>query len=272
MNRAALVLAVILPVADLLLALLYGAQALGARCAGWRRALLSTLLVAHTALVTLVWHLGGAFPLADAAWVLSAVAAALLVLYAVTEATTSSAAGGAVVSAMLAAVQLLAAACWPLNPVAPVRVSSPFFVPHALGLVLGVAALLLAGCYGLLWLLLWRDLRRRSFGALFRMVPDLAQLAQLNRRAALFGFLALALGVNSGIWWAHDSGQRFSYLSPSVLPIIVLWLLFGLIAFSRRIPGLNERRAAWCSFIAAALSVISTVLAFLPGGPFHGEQ
>ncbi len=220
----------------------------------------------------MVWNDGGAFPLAHAAWVLSAVATALLVLYAVTEATTRSSAGGAVVAALLALLQLVAAMCWPLATPTPVRVSSPFFVPHASGLVLGVAALLLAGCYGLLWLLLWRALRRRSFGALYRMVPDLPQLAQLNRRASLLGFLALALGVNSGIWWAHDAGRNFSYMSPQVLPIIVLWLLFGVLAMSRHIPLLNERRVAWTSFIAGALCVCSILLSFLPGGPFHGAS
>lgn len=244
MNRAALALAVVLPVADLALAVLYSANALGASCERARRILLSSLLVGHTALVAMVWNDGGAFPLAHAAWVLSAVAGALLLLYAITEATTRSAAGGAVVAALLTLLQLVAALLWPLATPAVTRSSSPFFVPHALGLVLGVAALLLAGCYGLLWLLLWRALRRRSFGALYRMVPNLPPLAKLNRRASLLGFLALALGVNSGIWWAHDAGQSFSYVSPRVLPIILLWLLFGVLAFSNRVAFCESHASA----------------------------
>lgn len=272
MKAAAQALAALLPVLATVLMVLYGFSATTARGAGARRFILVLLLVLHGALLACTWNLGGVFPLAHPAWILSGVSGALLLLYAITELTTRSAAGGAVAAGLALLLQTAAAMVWPAVLPEVARQSSPFFAPHAMGLIFGVAALLLSGAYGLLWLLLWRSLRHGRFGLVFRMVPDLPGLTRMNRRAALFGFIATGIGLNTGIWWAHDAGRKFSYLNPEVLTMVIVWVLFGLLAFAGRLRFMSERRAAWSSTLAAALALLALLLAVLPGGIPHGAE
>jgi ABC-type transport system involved in cytochrome c biogenesis permease subunit len=270
MKAAAQALAALLPVLEVILVVLYGLATTESRGERARRVLLMALLGLHGALLLLVWNLGGVFPMAHPAWILSGVAGALLFLYAIVEWTTRSAAGGAVVVSLALVLQTAAAMIWPAVLPAAARQSSPFFAPHAIGLLLGLGALLLSGAYGLLWVLLWRALRHGRFGLLFRMVPDLPGLTRMNRRAALFGFIAVGIGLNAGIWWAHDTGRQVVYTSPEILTLVVVWLLFGLLAFAGRLRFMTERRAAWSSALVAALALLALLFAVLPGGIPHG--
>jgi ABC-type transport system involved in cytochrome c biogenesis permease subunit len=135
---------------------------------------------------------------------------------------------------------------------------------------LALASLFLAGSFGGLYLLLLSSIRNRSFGLLFRGLPDLETLARLNRRAASVGFILLTIGINLGIWWAHSGAvPKLDYLDAKVLPWLVLWAVFGLVAVSRALRLLSDRRIAWLSFACATVMMLLLGAAFLPIGVIH---
>ena len=126
------------------------------------------------------------------------------------------------------------------------------------------SAVCVSGLFGFLHLLLLRQMRRKSFGPVYRELPDLEQLVRLTRTSALWGFLFMAAGLNVGIGMAHARGtEGFGYLDPHVLLTIAIWLHFGLIAFSRHVPGLTARRtsiaAAWGLLILLATIALTLV-------------
>jgi hypothetical protein len=91
----------------------------------------------------------------------------------------------------------------------------------------------------------------------------------MMRRAALFGFLGLTIGLNVGIALAHQKGDlRVDYGNPEVLGSLLVWLYFGAIAFSARIPGFGSRRAAIAACAGLVALALSLLLVFSPI-PFH---
>ena len=141
---------------------------------------------------------------------------------------------------------------------------------HVITAALACAAVVLSGLYGFLYLLLLRQMKRQTFGALFQRLPDLTQLAQMTRRSALAGFGGLALGVNVGFAIAHSTGTSgFHYADPTVALVLGVWVHFGLIAFSRRIRGITAQRASWAAVGGLAVLIATLFLAVVPGATFH---
>jgi ABC-type uncharacterized transport system permease subunit len=153
-------------------------------------------------------------------------------------------------------------------PAAPGR--GGLFAVHVATAVLAASVMVLSGLAGWLYLLLERQMRRKTFGLLFARLPNLSELATLNRRAALLGFLCMAVGVNWGIWLAHDAGTPgFSYRDPKVVATLALWVHFGLIALPRRFAYVTGRRAASAAAFGLVLLCVTFLMSAVPGLSFH---
>jgi hypothetical protein len=91
------------------------------------------------------------------------------------------------------------------------------------------------------------------------------------RRTALAGFACLTLGLNVGIGLGHARPiHEFRYKDPQVILIIGLWIYFGVIAFSRRIPGLNARRASTMA-IGGLLALLTSLALMATNLSFHAS-
>lgn len=265
-------LTTLLPVLYLLAAGFYGMELGGPRAPHPRRtrhAVSTVLLITHVSWMLVTWRSLGHFPVVDLWTTLSFLALSLLLVYLPLEWFTGLSTTGAFVLGFAFCVQLLAS-CFtqPLHESELGR--STFFAVHVTTIVLAVAALLLSGFFGGLYLLLLGQIRRGQFGVFFRRLPDLESLSRLNRGAASLGFVLLTVGLNVGIWWAHSGAvAKLDYLDPKVLPVLLLWVVFGLIASSRWLRFLSGRRAAGMAVVAASLLIITVIVSFLPLGSIH---
>ena len=267
MTPAVQAIAVVLPVIYLTAAFLYAMSFGGPNAPqvrGPRRAVFATAALLHIAMFVIEGVASGGFPRLATTWeAISVVALCTALLYALTDWRFSDTEGstGAVVLGSVFAMQLVASAFFPLS-----QAPEPADLVQSLHVVtsaLASSAVVLSGLHGGLYLLLFRQMKRRSFGVLFQRLPDLQHLSTLTRLSALSGFVLLGVGVNVGIGIAHAQGvEGFSYTDPYVIVILGLWLHFGLVAFSGRIPGLSARRAAFAAaagFLVLALAFVLTL-------------
>jgi len=268
-------LTVLLPPLYLIGALLAGmsfAGERGPRVAGARRAVLSSLLVLHGAWFFVYAQRVRGFPIDDAASSISAVVFSACALHCLLARWTRHGGSGGIVLALLFVGQLAAACLADLRALPKPGTLAIEALMHVATSVVATAALILSGVHGLLYLVLLRQMRRHQFGVLFAGLPDLDVLARLMRGAALFGFLALTVGINVGIWLAHrDHAAGFEYRAAEVALSIVLWLHFGAIACSGWIRGFSARRAAWAAAIGLAVVMLSLALVLVPGTTFHSR-
>lgn len=267
-------LSVALPSLYLFLGVLYGMSFAGDReppIGRARRALVLSTLLLHACVFLVLGDASGGFPRLDVWLSLSAVALVVVSLFSCVTLRQQQPTVAAIVFIAAFVLQLSASMFGPLEPLTHRGPSSVVTIMHVLTVVLASAAVVLSGLYGFLYLLLLRQMQRQTFGALFRRLPDLRQLSRMTRLSALAGFFGLLLGVNVGIAMAHSRGvEGFGYTDSFVLSMLAVCFHFGLIAFSKRIPGITASRASWAAvgglILLLAALIMSTVL---PEASFH---
>lgn len=264
---------VLLPTLYLGVALLHGMAFAGDQAppaaARWRPRLGRTTLALHGAMLGARWAVAGTFPI-DGAWLLvSATVFVVALLHAVLTARLNRPAVGSIVLGTAALLQIGASALGPVRA-EPIEAADLGKVLHVVTIVLASAALVLSGLFGYLHLLMLRQMRAKSFGPVYRQLPDLEQLALMTRRAAGAGFLFLTPGLNVGIALAHQRVEGFRYLDPSVLLTMALWIHFLLIAFSRKIRGWTARRASIAAVAGLVTLILTILITLVPAVTFHG--
>lgn len=235
-----------------------------------RRIYFYATLTLHAGLFAAYVHSVDGAPQFDRFHVVSALGLVTGLLYAVVgegaDSTRQGRAGvGLFVVALVFGLQLIASALGPLT-VEPYRADSTFYILHVGTILLASASLALSGTYGGLYLLLYRQMRGKRFGPLYRSLPSLSELASQTRRASAFACGLLFLGVNGGIAWAHARNvPEFSYSHPLVLIALGLCAHFALVAFSRHLPGMNPRRASYAATLGLVVFLASLYHALAPG-------
>lgn len=267
-------LTVSLPILWLGTALLHGMSYAGPHQPPWtrtaQRASLATSLLLHAGLFVAHWQGQGEFPIQGLPLTLSAVAFCTALLFTQVTLRAPQPTVGSIIFAAVVLLQWLASALGPVS-FTGLRHESEVSILHILMMLAASASLVLSGLYGALFLLHYRQVQRRSFGLLFKNLPSLEHLAATVRRAALAGFLCLTVGLNVGIGLGHAQEARpFRYGDPQVVLVMALWIHFGLIAFSRRIPGLNARRASLAAILGLLTLLLAISLMALPGLHGHG--
>jgi len=273
MMRLAHVLMVLLPVLYLTEAAIYAMAFGGPRApdpSRARRAFTALLLLVHGLFIGLLWAHLGHLPASDPWLVPSLVAFALFCVYLPVAAVTKTPQTGGFVVGACFALQLTSSAMTVLPPRDSPLLENPVFAIHVTIGIFAFAALLLSGFYGWLYLLLWRQISNKRFGALYRTLPDLQSLSRLNRGSATVGFILLTVGLNLALAWTHaQEGRTVNYLDPKILMLMVTWIFFGLIAASRWIHFLSGRRAAEFAVAGFLLVLLSLVLVSVPLGTLH---
>ncbi|MEL6904253.1 MAG: cytochrome c biogenesis protein CcsA [Planctomycetota bacterium] len=264
---------VLLPAGYLMIAMLYGMAFAGdaePRFSRVRTTLLRLLFLLHLTLFAIHGAEVGGFPDMHNTWMaVSAVAWAVVALFVVVTWRRPQPTVGALVLLNVGVLQAVASMFGPMAPIQG-EASDATTAVHVVTAAFASASVVLSGIYGFLYLALLRQMRRRTFGTLFHRLPDLTQLARMTRRAALAGFVMLALGVNAGIGLAHAAGTAgFSYTDPTVLLFLGVWIHFGVIAFSRQIRGVSAQRASWAAVAGLTVLLGTLFLALVPGATFH---
>jgi ABC-type uncharacterized transport system permease subunit len=221
-----------------------------------RRAALAIAIVSHAALF----------------WSLSALALVVAMLHVVVAARQGVRGTDGPVLGAVFVLQLVASMAASLEPVAAPPRPLPFYLLHVTSILVASAALVLSGVYGGLYLLLFRQMRRRKFGAVFERLPGLETLSRLMRRTGLAAFVMLLVGINGGIWWAHAASiPGFTYGDPGVLLMLGLCVYFAGVAFSSRIPGLTARRTSAAAAVGLLL-LLASLAVFVTHSSFHWTE
>lgn len=141
-----------------------------------------------------------------------------------------------------------------------VTFSGAWFVLHVVCALVGYVGLTLAFAAGLMYLLQFRELKSKRFGAIFRFFPPLEVLDQLGRRGVLLGFPFLSLALLVGWGRALRFGPELGAGNPKVVWGVLSWIVL-LAALLARAGGVGRgRRAALVSVLGFVLVVLTYVV------------
>ena len=146
---------------------------------------------------------------------------------------------------------------------------SPWFGVHVSSLLFAYASFALAGVLGIIYVLQFKEIKKKHLGHFYTRLPSLQTLDVMNSRAVAIGWLLLTIGVAVGVIWAAQARvvapddpnlQAMALGDPKILLALLTWAVYSFSLLARRTLGWTGRRAAWLS--AAGFAIV--LLNFLP--------
>jgi ABC-type uncharacterized transport system permease subunit len=146
---------------------------------------------------------------------------------------------------------------------------SPLFWIHMGSLLFAYASFALGGVLGLIYMLQFKELKKKHLGYFYTRLPSLQILDVMNSRAVTIGWVFLTIGLVVGIvWTAQARGiapddpnlQAMALDDPKVFMAVVTWMVYSFALLARRTMGWSGRKAAWLS----ALGFVIILLSFVP--------
>jgi len=132
------------------------------------------------------------------------------------------------------------------------RLQSIWLPAHVAPAFLGYAIFAVAFCLSLIYLLQERQLKAKRKGHLFRRLPSLEVLDNLNYRFVTWGFALFTVGIITGSLLAKETwGELWSW-EPVQVWSLITWLLYAGL--------LHARSVGWRGRKAAALTILGFVI------------
>jgi cytochrome c-type biogenesis protein CcsB len=138
---------------------------------------------------------------------------------------------------------------------------------HVMLLFFGNAVFAVAFGAGIMYLLMERELKRKRLGAIFKRLPSLNVLDDINYRCLTIGFPLLTLGIITGSIWAEYAWGSYWSWDPKEVWSLVTWLLYAALLHGRMTVGWRGRKAAILAIVGfcAVLFTFLGVNLLLPG-------
>ncbi|MBM4166192.1 MAG: hypothetical protein FJ218_04630 [Ignavibacteria bacterium] len=139
---------------------------------------------------------------------------------------------------------------------------------HIVSALLGYSAFALSAIYGLLYVMLYKKIRTRTFDNIYRNLPNLESLETLTLKAIIVGFVALSLVIGIGFVWLPQAFPEICYSDAKVLGTFFIWLLYAVGLAAKKFVGFQGRRIAILSMIGFLVTFLSMALSNVISG-FH---
>ena len=140
---------------------------------------------------------------------------------------------------------------------------------HVSTALLGYTALSLAAVYGLLYLMLYHEIKSSRFGMIYSRLPNLETLESMSHRSEVFGFVLLTLAILIGVIWLPVVFKDISYLDPKLIGTIAIWILYALALMAKRKGGWQGRKTMIVSLIGFAFVFLSMIIVNVYLSSFH---
>jgi len=136
------------------------------------------------------------------------------------------------------------------------QLQSLWLPAHVAPAFLGYAVFAMAFCLSLIYLLQERQLKAKRRGDLFRRLPSLETLDNLNSRFVTWGFALFTIGLITGSLLAKETwGELWSW-EPVQVWSLITWLLYAMLLHARSI-GWRGRKAAALTIVGFVIVVVS---------------
>lgn len=147
--------------------------------------------------------------------------------------------------------------------------SNPWFGVHATVTIMGISALAISALYGLMYLMLAKEIKRHRFGPIYDGLPSLEIIETMGRYATAVGIIILGVGILLGHLWAYNVLGYFFKADTKIIVTDVAWLAYFLgwvIAKVKRLHGLRMSAITLGGFL---VFFVTMMLINLLSSTFH---
>jgi ABC-type uncharacterized transport system permease subunit len=221
----------------------------------------------HTAALVADWVVDGHYPIFFLRETLSFLAWALLAVYALVLYRYRAQAVGAFMMPLISALTFLALLMKSDSEHTPAAFAATWLFPiHTTLLIFAYAAFFFVFMASVMYLLQERELKLKTFGAIFHRLPPLTTVNELATSAAALGLTLLTLGIATGMVWSSERYSRIWHNDPKEIFAVLTWLLYLGLLIYRSSAQWRGRRAAWLGVVGFALVLCTFFGTRLLGG------
>lgn len=142
----------------------------------------------------------------------------------------------------------------------PANVSTLLLGLHVAAAFTGYGLFTIESVVAAAYLLQDRNLKRRTFGALYRKLPDLETLDRVMFELIGSAFLIFSVSIALGVGLAHANKWGVGWTTDAkVLATAFTWAVYGVLFYLRCSADRHGRKVAW----VAVLGFLCVLLAFL---------
>jgi HemX protein len=140
---------------------------------------------------------------------------------------------------------------------------------HVFSALVGYAGISISAVYGVLYLILYKEIKLNKFGLIFNRLPSLEVLEQLSFYSAVIGFSLLTVAIVIGIIWLPKAFPKFSYADPKLIGTSLVWILYGAGILSKKFGKWRGKKVILLSIIGFVLAILSTTITNFLSQSFH---
>ncbi len=198
------------------------------------------------------------FPIANVAEVLSSVALAVVLVYLYVERLQRSKVTGVFLVSLAALLQVAASTVMPHMPVREggLLTRTSLWSLHTVCAVFGYSAFAVGAVYAVMYVLLYRALKRKRFGLVFERLPPLNVLAAGGMGATVLGLAFLTGVIVLGVAMSAKLVPSF-WFDPKFISVVLVWLLYALAAAAYFLFGWRGARPVVFTLVAFTIAVVS---------------
>ena len=146
---------------------------------------------------------------------------------------------------------------------------SPFFGGHVSSALIGYAAITIAGAYGLMYLMLYHEMKATQFGVVYKKLPTLETLERMTFTAVKLAFLLLTIAILFGFIWLHRAIANPNYFDPKLVGTIIVWAMYGFLVIAKTRYGWKGRKVMILSIIGFLIAIFSMTIINIFFSRFH---
>lgn len=140
---------------------------------------------------------------------------------------------------------------------------------HVISALIGYSGITISAVYGILYLILYNEIKLNKFGLIFNRLPSLEILERMSFIAAIIGFVFLSITIIIGIIWLPQAFAQFSYLDPKLIGTFAVWILYGIGLINKFLGKWRGKKLIILSIIGFTLAICSTILTNFLAKSFH---
>lgn len=140
------------------------------------------------------------------------------------------------------------------------------FPVHTTLLIFAYAAFFVVFVASIMYLLQERELKLKTFTAIFHRLPSLTTVNEIATSAAAIGLALLTVGIATGMVWSSARDGLLWHNDPKEIFAVLTWLLYFLLIVYRSTSRWRGRRAAWMGVVGFALVLFTFFGARFMGG------
>jgi ABC-type transport system involved in cytochrome c biogenesis permease subunit len=140
------------------------------------------------------------------------------------------------------------------------------FPVHTTLLLFAYAAFFVVFLASIMYLLQERELKLKTFSAIFHRLPSLTTVNEIATSSAAIGLTLLTVGIATGMVWASSRDGRMWHNDPKEIFAALTWALYSLLILYRSTSRWRGRKAAWLGIAGFALVLCTFFVTRLMGG------